>query len=196
MRFGSSSRVAQVLLVSFVVPLTLAACGKSAVPEVPEAPLPEARTVDASVPEPPDAEAQAVDARPGDAQPGDAQPGDAGVTKDSGADAADASADAAPVSFVGPLRDEADAVARAVRAADVALDKAYAAFVKRQKIAPSHSGSWAANGHRDVKGSLATGYVVTFDAHPPAGFEYVAVVQVGPRGEIQVKRAEASFSPD
>lgn len=196
MRFGSFSRVAQVLSVSVVVPLVLVACGKSAVPEVPEAPLPESRTVDASVPEPPDAVAPLVDAGAGDAQVTDARPGDAGVTKDSGADAADASADAALVSFVGPLRDEADAVARAARAADVALDKAYAGFVKRQKIAPSHSGSWAANGHRDVKGSVTTGYVVTFDAHPPAGFEYVAVVQVGSRGEVQVKRAEATFSPD
>lgn len=192
MRFGSFSRVALVLVASIVVPSTIAACGKSAVPEVPEAPLPEARTVDASIPEPPDASAPEVDARASDAQAIDAD-----ATKDAAPDAADASVDAAqPPSFVGPLRDEADAVARAARAADVALDKAYAAFVKRQKIAPSHSGSWAANGHRDVKGSLATGYVVTFDAHPPAGFEYVAVVQVGPRGDLQVKRAEASFSPD
>lgn len=192
MRFGSFSRVAQVLVASFVVPLAIVACGKAAVPEVPETPLPESRTVDASVPEPPDAAISVVDA-----QASDAQPVEASATKDSGTDASDAGVDAAPQpSFVGPLRDEADAVARAARAADVALDKAYAAFVKRQKIAPSHSGSWAANGHRDVKGSLTVGYVVTFDAHPPAGFEYVAVVQVGPRGDVQVKRAEASFSPD
>jgi hypothetical protein len=47
-----------------------------------------------------------------------------------------------------------------------------------------------------VVGSVTSGFVVTFDAHPPAGFEYTAVVQVGPRGEIAVKKAEASFSPD
>lgn len=195
MRFGSFSRVASVLVVSLVVPLSIAACGKASVPEVPEAPLPEPRTVDGAIVETPEASVAVRDAQSADVQSMDA--GQASVRDAAPGDASDASVDAAPPpSFAGPLRDEADAVARAARAADIALDKAHAAFVKRQQIAPSHSGSWAANGHREAKGSLATGYVVTFESHPPAGFDYVAVVQVGPRGEILVKRAEVTFSPD
>jgi hypothetical protein len=189
MRFGSFARGAWVVLVMGAAQLTVVACAKSAVPAVPEAKLPEPRTVDADVPEPPDAAHVAADALPADAG--------RAPSRDAGTDATIAIADAAPPPpLVGPLRDEADAVARASRAADVALDKAYAAFVKRAQVAPSHTGSWAANARRDVVGSVTSGFVVTFDAHPPAGFEYTAVVQVGPRGEIAVKKAEASFSPD
>lgn len=191
MRLGSFVRGVVLVLASSALPLAVVACGKSAVPAVPEAKLPEPRTVDADVPEPPDAALPVDDAAASMALRPDA-------ARVSVQDAStDAAVDAAPPPPVtGPLRDEADAVARAARAADVALDKAYAAFVKRAQVAPSHTGSWAANARREVKGSVTSGYVVTFDAHPPAGFEYTAVVQVGPRGEIAVKRAEASFSPD
>ncbi len=164
------------------------ACGAPPAP-TPAVPPPAPRLVDAGVPEEGEAERRertpTADAGPVDAGPVDAAP----------ARAADHEPDAGASLASGPVRDEADAVERAARAANVALDKAYALFVKKAQIAPTHTGAWTRGSMRHVT-AKATGWEVTFASHPPAGFEHEAVIHVSPSGVLTVKKAVAQFSPD
>ena len=160
--------------------LLVFACGKAATPSTPDVPMPEPRTVDASD------EPQAPPAEAGVAQ-GNA---DAGSSAPAPPETA-----TSPTERTGPVLDDADAVARASRVANVALQKAYADFVKKNQIAPSHTGPWV-KAASEVKGNTKTGWDVTFQSAPPAGFSHEAVVHVGPKGELTVKKARADFSSD
>ena len=157
--------------------LSSGGCGGAPTPATPAA-LPDARTTDAGPPEadednapPPPADAAAPDATPPKA---DASP---------------------PPLHTGPVTSQEDAVARAARAADAALDKAYAAHVKKVQIAPTHAGSWTRGVSQDVK-SVASGWEIRFASHPPAGFSYEAVVHVTARGDVAVKKASAEHASD
>ena len=167
--------------------LLVFACGKVATPSTPDVPMPEPRTVDASD------EPQAPPAAPV------SPPAEAGVAQgnaDAGPSApAPPETATSPTERTGPVLDDADAVARASRVANVALQKAYADFVKKNQIAPSHTGPWV-KAASEVKGNTKTGWDVTFQSAPPAGFSHEAVVHVGPKGELTVKKARADFSSD
>jgi hypothetical protein len=128
-----------------------------------------------------DASASVKDGSSGDGSSGDAgsaAPSDAGTLR------------------TGPVVDDTDAVARAFRPANAALDKAYAEFVKKTQVAPSHTGAWTRSAPSVVKGNAKVGWDVTFSSFPPAGFSHEAIVHVGPKGDVTVKKAVASFSPD
>jgi len=86
-------------------------------------------------------------------------------------------------------------VARATRAANVALQKAYAEFVKKAQVAPTHTGPWV-KAPSEVRGNTKAGWDITFRHAPPAGFSHDAELHVAPKGEVTVKRARADFSPD
>lgn len=160
--------------------LSIGGCGGAPTPTTPAA-LPDARSTDAG---PPEADDDAAPPTP---------PVDAGVP-----DAAPrpATPDASPPPLVtGPVTSQEDAVARAARAADSALDKAYAAHVKKVQIAPTHTGSWTRGVSQDVK-SVAAGWEIRFSSHPPAGFSYEAVVHVSAQGDVAVKKATAEHASD
>ncbi len=171
--------------------LLVFACGKAATPSTPDVPMPEPRTVDAS--DEPQAPPVAPVSPPADA--GVAQGNvDAGSSTGPGSGGGSEAA-TSPVERTGPVLDDADAVARASRVANVALQKAYADFVKKNQIAPSHTGPWV-KAASEVKGNTKSGWDVTFRHTPPAGFSHEAIVHVTPRGELTVKKAHADFSSD
>ena len=182
-------------LVGLLVAGALAlACGHPAPPPTPEhpAPLPEARVATTQA-EPDPSPAEAPDA--GHA----ADAGEASIrvaTATSATAATPSSADAVVPIRNGPVLDDADAVARASHAANAALDKSYVLFVKKAQVAPTHSGPWTRSSPSVVKGNLKAGWDVTFSSFPPAGFSHEAVVHVGPRGDVTVKKASVSYSAD
>lgn len=169
-----------------VAALALAGCGKSAPVPRPEVPLPEPRAA-AAEPDPSPAPTSAPEADA--AAPLASAGADAAVVPD----ARLAPPELAPRN--GPVVDDADAVARASRAADVALDRAYAEYVKKVKISASHGKTWV-KAPTEVRGNAKSGWDVAFASHPPAGFEHDCLVHVSPKGEITVKHARASFSSD
>jgi hypothetical protein len=160
--------------------LSVGGCGGAPAPTTPAA-LPDSRTSDAGPPEADDdtaAPAPPVDAGLPDAPPRPATP--------------DGSP---PPLLTGPVTSEEDAVARAARAADGALDKAYATHVKKVQIAPTHTGSWTRGVSQEVK-RVGSGWEIRFASHPPAGFSYDAVVTVSAQGEVAVKKASAEHASD
>lgn len=160
--------------------LSIGGCGGSAPTPTTPAALPDARATDAGPPEGED-----------DTATPSTPPVDAGVP-----DAPPPKPDASlPPLATGPVTSQEDAVARAARAADSALDKAYGAHVKKVQIAPTHTGSWTRGVSQEVK-TIATGWEIRFASHPPAGFSYEAVVQVSAQGEIAVKKASAEHASD
>lgn len=176
--------------------LVAAACGSPPAPPVPPVPLPEPRaSASTSAPEAPEAAEKAASAAEGK---------DAGASVKDGGSSGDASSGdagwAAPSDAgtlrTGPVVDDTDAVGRAFRPANAALDKAYAEFVKKAQVAPSHTGAWTRSAPSVVKGNAKVGWDVTFSSFPPAGFSHEAIVHVGPKGDATVKKAVASFSPD
>ncbi|HQY60723.1 MAG: hypothetical protein IPQ09_03695 [Myxococcales bacterium] len=158
--------------------LSIGGCGGAPAPATPAA-LPSARTIDAGPPE-------ADDDNTVPSPPVDAGAPDAPATKP----------DASPPPVLsGPVRSQEDAVSRAARAADAALDKAYAAHVKKVQIAPTHTGSWTRGVGQEAK-SVTSGWEIRFASHPPAGFSYEAVVHVSAQGEVAVKKASANHASD
>lgn len=183
-------------LLIHVLAVGLAACGHAAEPPHEPVPLPAPRTALSGVPEP-EPPVASLDAGATNAKL-DASSSAASAASSASSGSTDggpqASADAGTIRN-GPVLDDADAVARATQVANGALDKAYAQFVKKAQVAPSHSGPWV-RAASVVKGNLKAGWDVTFSQTPPAGFSHEALIHVSPRGEVTVKKAEAGFSPD
>ncbi|MFO0613790.1 MAG: hypothetical protein U0414_14455 [Polyangiaceae bacterium] len=98
----------------------------------------------------------------------------------------------------GPISSSSDAVDRAVVAANVALDGAYAKYAAGPGVvAPVHPSRWVDASGATVQGPNASGgYRVSFSSFPPAGFSHEAIVAVGKDGSVTVERAVAAFSPD
>jgi hypothetical protein len=171
------------------------ACGSPPAPPVPPVALPEPRAASAAT-------GTEVSEAPGPVVPpsfGKDDGKDAGPSAKDGGSLADAGWEApsdAGTLRTGPVLDDTDAVARAFRPANAALDKAYAEFVKKAQVAPSHTGAWTRSAPSVVKGNSKVGWDVTFSSFPPAGFSHEALVHVGPKGDVTVKKAVASFSPD
>lgn len=164
--------------------LSVGGCGGAPAATTPAA-LPDARKGDAG---PPEAEDEHDDASPATLDAG----ADAPALKVDGGDASPRDASPPPLRS-GPVTSQEDAVARASRAADIALDKSYAAHVKKVQIAPTHTGSWTGGIAQDVK-ATAAGWEIRFAHHPPAGFSHEAVVYVSPQGELVVKKASAEHA--
>lgn len=170
------------------------ACGSPPAAPVPPVALPEPRASGTSAPEVPEPPAPVAPPSVGkdDGKDAGTNARDGGASGDAGWEAP---SDAGTLR-TGPVLDDTDAVARAFRPANVALDKAYAEFVKKAQVAPSHTGAWTRSAPSVVKGNAKVGWDVTFSSFPPAGFSHEALVHVGPKGDVTVKKAVASFSPD
>ena len=167
------------------------ACGSPPAPPVPPVALPEPRAAGTEVSEPPGPVV------PPSVSKDDGK--DAGTNVRDGGSSGDAGWEApsdAGTLRTGPVLDDTDAVDRAFRPANAALDKAYAEFVKKAQVAPSHTGAWTRSAPSVVKGNAKVGWDVTFSSFPPAGFSHEALVHVGLKGDVTVKKATASFSPD
>lgn len=98
----------------------------------------------------------------------------------------------------GPIESREDALGRAVTAANMALDKAYAkSSAAPGAVQASHDRVWVEADHAAVEGPNAAGtWTFRWSIYPPAGFSYKATVNVERGGKVTVTEAEAYFSPD
>ena len=98
----------------------------------------------------------------------------------------------------GPIASREDALDRAVAAANVALDKAYARSAAALGATPApHDRVWVVADRATVEGPNAAGtWTFRWSMYPPAGFSHKATVTVDKGGKVTVAEAEAAFSPD
>lgn len=92
----------------------------------------------------------------------------------------------------GPVASAEDAVRRAIPAANAALDAAYA----RSRPSAPRKRPWVDESGARTSGDAENGFTVTWSNHPPAGFEFDAVVTVAPSGAVVVTKASATFASD
>jgi hypothetical protein len=88
----------------------------------------------------------------------------------------------------------ADVLARATAAANAALVEAYAKAPPA--LAPPHPGPWVTASGAQVKGDAKHGFSFHWEEHPAAGWDHDVTVVVDAAGKLQVKRADAFFSPE
>lgn len=95
---------------------------------------------------------------------------------------------------IGPVRTEAEAVARALPAVDAALRAAYTRSTS-SALGGAHPQPFVTEQEGRATRTTA-GFTVTWSRHPPAGMEIEAAATVTAAGVVKVVRAEAVFSPD